>query len=325
MPQLLLCNTAITSNTLENTLGITTDTITGAGCVNPNILNAYRPYLATDKKPTAEDFAILTQFSNAPVTKEITQLSLCYGTDNTLALAEISGKLKNSGIGVMGASTGIYGNRLASFTNSVKNYQSALMNYRQVMKSGGATKSLAKQNVIRAFQKMQIGFKHELNSVTAGIKATRKGIPLTNSTRAMNIARSSRTAVKLDISSQVQASQLARFGKNVNFLGNGLAVIDFASRVGHIQNSYNAGEGWERDLFIESMSFATSAATGIGVINVGSAALSFFLVATPMGWVGLIVGGVIVAGVAAGASMSMNSAVSGNSGDWYDSIMKSIN
>ena len=308
MSQLLLCNSPISSNALENTLGISTDTITGVGCVNPNILNAYSPYLATDKKPTAKDFAILTQFSNATVAKEVTELSLCYGTDNTLALAEISDRLQNSGIEVIGASSGIYVTRLASFTDAVKSYQSALMSYREVMKSGGATKTLAKQNVIRAFQKMQIGFKHELNSVTAGIKASQKGIPLTNSTRAMNIARSSRTAIKLELSSQVQASQLSRFGKNVKFLGNGLAVIDFASRVGSIQNSYSAGENWERELFVESSSFAFSAMAG-------SLVISFITVATPVGWVGLIIG-------AAAVSMGTNLLVKENAGNKYDQIME---
>lgn len=322
MSQLLLCNSPVTSNLLENTFTLGADTITGVGCVNPNILNAHQPYLATDKKPTAEDYAILTQFSNAPVTKELTQLSLCYGVDNTLALSEISDRLKNAGIGVMGASTGIYGNRLASFTDSVKNYQNALMNYRNVMKSGGVNKMLAKQNVTRAFKKMQIGFQHELRSVTGSIKASQKGIPLTNSTRAMNIAKSSRNVVKLEINSQVQASQLARFGKSAKFLGNGLAVIDFASRVGNVQNSYNAGENWERELFIESTSFALSAATGVAAVNVGSAALTFLLFATPAGWVGLIIGGVVVAGVAAGASMGMNSYAKENAGSKYDQIMK---
>jgi len=321
MPQLLLCNTSTTSNTLDHKLGIAPDTVSGVGCSNPGTLNAYRPYLATDKTPTAEDFAILTQFSNVPVSKELTHLSLCYGADTTLALSEISDKLKKSGIGVMGAGTSIYGNRLASFTDAVKNYQGSLMNYREVMKAGGASKVLAKQNVVRAFEKMQIGFQHELRSVSGGIKASQKGIPLTNVTRAMNIAKSSRTVVKLEINNQLQASQLARFGKSAKLLGNGLAVIDFASRIGNIQNSYIAGENWERELFIESSSFAASAATGVAAVNVGSAALTFLLVATPVGWVGLIIGGIAVAGVAAGASMWVNDKTKKNSGSLYDDIM----
>ena len=325
MSQVLLCSSPTSSSSLQNSLGMTTDTITGIGCMNPDNLNAYHPYLASDTTPSAEDLAILTQFSQATVTKEITNMSLCYGADNTLALAEMTDKLKNSGIAMMESSSSIYNNRLASFTDSVKNYQDALLKYRDVMKTGGASKTLAKQNVIRAFEKMQIGFKHELQSVSAGIKASQKGTPLTNVTRGMNIAKSSRTAIKLDISSQTQASQLARFGSHAKLLGNGLAVINFASRAGNIKSSYAGGGNWERDLFIESSSFALSAATGVAAINVGSAALSFLLVATPVGWVGLIVGGIAVAGIAAGASMGMNSLVLNNSGGVYDYIMSLIN
>ncbi len=321
MPQVLLCSSPTSSRSLQNSLGTTADTITGIGCMNPDSLNAYHPYLASDATPSAEDLAILTQFSQAPVTKEITNMSLCYGADNTLALADVTDKLKNAGIGIMGSSSSLYTNRLASFTDSVRNYQSALMMYRDVMKTGGASKTLAKQNVARAFDKMQIGFKHELRSVSAGIKASQKGTPLTNINRGMNIARSSRTAVKLDITSQVQASQLRRFGMSAKLLGNGLAVIDFASRAGNIHNSYTAGENWERELFIESMSFATSATAGVVTLNAGTAALGFLMVATPIGWVGLIVGGIAVAGVAAGASIWTNNQLKNNSGNWYDSLM----
>jgi hypothetical protein len=108
------------------------------------------------------------------------------------------------------------------------------------------------------------------------------------------------------------------------FLGNGLAVIDFGSRVGNIHNSYQAGGNWERDLFIESSSFAASAITGTAVVNVGGAALGFLMVATPVGWVGLIVGGIAVAGVAAYSSIRVNSTFKDNGGAWYDSIMTSL-
>lgn len=321
MAQIVLCNAPVSSNTLENTLGMTAEKITGVGCINPNTLNAYQPYLASDSTPTASDFAILNQFGSGTVTKELTNLSLCYGEDNTLALAEISDKLQGAGIGVMGASSSVYGNRLASFTDSVKNYQDALLKYRDAMKSGRANKALAKQNVTRAFGKMQFGFKQELNSVNAGIKSGQKALAINNPTRAMNIARSSRNTVKLELTSQVQASQLARFGKSTKFLGNGLVVIDFASRVGNVHNSYAAGENWERELFIESMSFATSATAGVVTVNAGTAALGFLMVATPIGWVGLIIGGIAVAGVAAGASIWTNNQFKNNSGNWYDSIM----
>jgi urocanate hydratase len=102
-------------------------------------------------------------------------------------------------------------------------------------------------------------------------------------------------------------------------------VIDFASRVGEIQNSYQAGENWEREMFIESASFASSAITGeivaTGGAAVAEAALVCFLGATPAGWV-LVIVGLAVAGVAAGASIYANNKIKKEGGAWYDSIMK---
>lgn len=49
------------------------------------------------------------------------------------------------------------------------------------------------------------------------------------------------------------------------------------------------------------------------------------MMATPIGRVGLIVGGVAIIGTAAVAFISINNAVKNNSGDWYDAIMNGIN
>ncbi|MCP4238670.1 MAG: hypothetical protein GY770_34725 [Aestuariibacter sp.] len=78
-----------------------------------------------------------------------------------------------------------------------------------------------------------------------------------------------------------------------------------------MKNSYDVDGEWERELFIESFSFAASA--GVGVV-----ALSILTVATPVGWV------LLIAGTAA-ASMGMNHLIKENSGNWYDAIMKSLN
>ncbi len=45
------------------------------------------------------------------------------------------------------------------------------------------------------------------------------------------------------------------------------------------------------------------------------------MVATPVGWVGLIIGGLAVAGAAATTSIVVNNAMQDNSGGWYDAIM----
>ncbi len=106
--------------------------------------------------------------------------------------------------------------------------------------------------------------------------------------------------------------------------GNGLAVIDFGSRIGDIHNEYEAGGDWERKMFIESTSFATSAAAGVITAKLGASALLFIVSATPVGWVGMLIGGALLVGMAAGTSMGVNSYLKENSGAWYDGIMNWI-
>lgn len=142
--------------------------------------------------------------------------------------------------------------------------------------------------------------------------------------RGVNLARSSRSVAKLDITSQVQASRLAQLGRHAKFLGNGLVILNVAERVGNIHTSYQAGQKWERELFIESSSFAASAVMGAVLTNIGSSALILLTVATPGGWV-LIIGGLAVAGVAAGGAMAMNSYAKDSSGGLYDYIMSGLN
>ncbi|MCF6251000.1 MAG: hypothetical protein L3J75_06990 [Methylococcaceae bacterium] len=172
-----------------------------------------------------------------------------------------------------------------------------------------------------AFEKMQRNYRHELNIVTERSRAlAKRGTPLTDVERGRHIAQSSRTAVKLNVMSQVQASNLVKFAKQAKFLGNGLAVIDFGTRVGNIHNSYQTGGDWERDLFIESSSFSASVVAGTLAVNGG---LALLMVAIPVGWVA-VVAGLAIAGVAAASSIGMNNYVKENSGNLYDDILKWI-
>ena len=312
MTEVLLCNHSTPSSLLENQCGINPEYIHGSNCVNPDRLNSYTPYLMCEDL-SAKDRDILNLLRPRPVSRQVTDMSLTFGEDNTLAIAEIYDKLKDYNIGLVGAGASVYGQRLKGFGEAVNRYQTALLTYRDTMKgnASSAARTLAKQRAVGAFQKLQVGFKHELNAVTAGVKAGRRGMPLTNVTRATNIARSSRNIATLNLTSRVQASQLARLGSHTKMLGNGLAIIDFGTRIGNIKNSYQSGGNWERDLFIESSSFAASA-------SIGMLALTVFTVATPVGWVLLIAGG-------AAASMGVNHLIKENSGAWYDTIMLSLN
>jgi hypothetical protein len=307
------------ADSLSNKCGIDPSFIQGRGCSKPSTLSAFTPYVLGEDL-SAFDTSLIARLSAPKEARELTSLSLSFGGDNTMALAEMTKKLQEYNVGLVGASTSVYANRLGGFAGAVKEYQGALMAYRSAMKSNSASKAIAKQKVFKSFQNLQFRFKHELNAVNAGIKA-RRGTPLSSAARATNIARSSRNVAKLNVTSQVQAHNLAKFTQHAKFLGNGLAVIDFTSRVGSIHNEYKSGGEWERELFIESSSFALSAVAGSLAVNAG---LGLLMIATPVGWVGLIVGGVAVAGTAAAVSMGMNGLVKENSGSWYDSLMKAI-
>ena len=259
MSEVLLCNQALSPMSLQDQCGITIDQVTDFSCKKPSLIAPHTPYLIgnnTDINPSA-----LAQLSPAPVARELTNLSLSYGGDNVLALASISAMLQDYNVGLMGSSTSVYANRIGGFAGSVKNYQAALMEYRQAVTSKSPMKVAAKQKAHMAFDRMQSQFRNELKAVTAQANAKR-GTPLTSAERATNIAKSSRNAAKLNVSSQVQVNNLVKFSKHTKFLGNGLAVIDFGSRIGNIHNSYEAGSNWERDLFIESSSFSASVITG---------------------------------------------------------------
>lgn len=145
--------------------------------------------------------------------------------------------------------------------------------------------------------------------MVAGANNSRRGTPLTNINRGLNIARDSRNAKKLFVADQAQANNLVRLSKYAKILGDGLVLLDVGSRVANIHSTYKNDGNWERELFVESSSFAASASTGLALVKVGSAALGFVMVATPLGWAGLIVGGLVVAGTAAAGSLAMNELV----------------
>lgn len=322
MSEIILCNRTYSADVFKNKCGIGIELASSLNCANPNRIDANTPYLIKNGNSSVGATS-LAKLSNPSITKNLTSLALSFGGDNLVALSSVSSQLKEYNVGLMGTSTSVYANRMGGFVGSVKNYQSALMEYSKAAKSKSPIKVAAKQKAKMAFDKMQKSFKHEVKVVSSQVKSNR-GTPITNFDRGANIARSSRNMAKLDITTPVQADKIVKFTKHAKLLGNGLAVIDFGSRVGNIHNSYKAGNNWEREMFIESSSFAASAAVGIGTVNAGAAAITFLMVATPVGWVGLIVGGLVVAGVAASSSIMTNNYIKNNSGDAYDVIMKEL-
>ncbi|MCG6202504.1 hypothetical protein [Psychromonas antarctica] len=323
MSEIILCNRTFSASAFKNECGIGIELASSLTCPNPDMIIANKPYLLKNGHSTL-GATTLAKLSNPAITQNLTSLALSFGGDNLLALSAISAQLQEYNVGLMGASTSVYANRMGGFVGSVKTYQSALMEYRQAAITKSPSKMAARQKAKMAFDKMQNSFRHEVKVVTSQVKSGR-GTPMTNFKRGADIARSSRSIAKLDLINPVQADNIVKLTKHAKFLGNGLAVIDFGSRVGNIHNSYKAGANWEREMFIESSSFATSAMAGTAAVNVGGVVLGFLIVATPIGWVGLIVGGIAVAGVAAATSIVTNQVVKENAGGVYDSIMMQLN
>lgn len=318
MSEIILCNRNFSGAAFKNECGIGIELTSSLTCTNPNLLVANQPYILKGGNSAIGSTA-LGKLSNPEITRNLTSLALSFGGDNLIALSVITSKLQEYNVGLMGASASAYESRVGGFVGAVKNYQLALLEYRQALKS--PTKVAARQKAKIAFDKMQNNYKYEVKQVTRQIKSTR-GTPLTSFKRGTDIARSSRSITKLNLVNSIQVDNVVKFVKHAKYLGNGLALIDFSSRIGNIKNSYKAGGNWEREMFIESSSFAASVATGSLVVDAGLALLVFV---TPFGWMGIAIGGLAVAGGATLASIAVNNEFKNNSGDWYDAIMTVVN
>lgn len=319
MSTVLLCNRDLASPVIQQACNLNLQQLSAPHCPNPKIVRANTPYLVNGHSDS-HGKRIQNLLSPPQVARSVTDFSLTFGEDNTIAIATMMDQLRDYNIALTGASTTVYGQRIEGFALSVKQYQEALLSYRDAKLSRANNQAQLRQQAHIAFQKMQARFKAELNAVTSHIRS-RRGTPLTSAERGTNIASGSRNTVKLQFNSEIEAHRLVRLSSYTKILGNGLAVIDFGSRVGKVHNSYQAGGNWERDLFIESSSFAASATAGTLIANAG---VGLLLAATPLGWTALIVGGLLVAGSAAAAAVVVNDQVQKNSGEMYDKILDAL-
>ena len=315
MAEILLSNRTLPNAQLEQQCSITGDDIYGEE--KSLTVSANQPYLI-GKEPSRIELAILHTLRNAQKNQQLTEIALSLGEDETVAIAEMMKKLQDDPSTLIGSATGTYGTRASGFKGAVYKYQQALMQYRNTItsKAPKASQLGAKQAAFRAFNDMQHKFQLEMNVITSHSKA-RKGTALTNPTRATNIARHGRNAAKLNVTSQAQAHDLVNLSKHAKTLGTGLVMLDFAGRIGKIHNSYQADGNWEREMFIESSSFAASAAGSAAVAGV----LSFFIFSTPLGWVGLIAGGAAITTLSAGTSIYINDHIHNIGGKLYDNVM----
>jgi len=339
MSEILLSNQSLSASHLKQQAGVEVNNLSSLASQNPKGIQAYTPYVVSpvvspsnstspSKKnlsvtiPTTIERSKISLLSDPNVCRTVTDLSLCYGADNIMAIADVMAPYS---VGTTGAAAKVYGNRMSDFGTSIKKYQDALLEYRKTSRAKSSTpadKALAKVKATVAYERLQSKFAYELKFSTRRLKAKQTlRSSLMNPQRGLNIAQSSRNVTKLNLTDSVHTKSLMNFAKKTQYLGNGLAIIDFGSRLGNIQNEYKAGGNWEKEMFIESVSFAASATAGIAAVNVGTAALGLLVVATPIGWVGLLVAGAAVAVSAAGTAILTDRYIKSNADSWYDSIM----
>ncbi|MFV8783969.1 hypothetical protein ACNKU7_16235 [Microbulbifer sp. SA54] len=319
MSTLLLCNRDMTSPAIQQACSANLQQYSAPHCPDPRIARANTPYLLNGHSDS-QGKRIQTLLAPPQVARSVTELSLTFGEDNTIAIAAMMDQLRDYNIALTGASTSVYDERIKGFAESVKRYQVALLSYRDAKLSQATNQAQLKQQAHTAFYKMQAQFRAELNAATSHIRS-RRGTPLTSAERGTNIASSSRSVAKLQLSNEIQAHKLVKFSQYTTLLGNGLAVIDFGSKAGRVHSSYKAGGNWEKDLFIESSRFAASAGAGVIAAKAG---LALFMFATPVGWAAVIAGGLIIAGTAT-ISITADRHFEKNGEMYYDTIMHALN
>lgn len=106
MSEILLCDKSLSPTTFQYQCRIDINQISAFNCAKPSLVAVNTPYII-ETTPTAKGQSILSQISPMPVSSELTNLSLSYGGDCVIALADITAKLRDYNIGLIGASTSV--------------------------------------------------------------------------------------------------------------------------------------------------------------------------------------------------------------------------
>lgn len=266
------------------------------------------------------DLDVLSILSAANASADLSRMTEQFGNNEVQILASLQDCLTAT----FSSGASVYGQRMDQLKSHVEAYERALLIHRETRLVGSPLQiSRSADDVHASFNKLQAVFQNEVRVITAGVKS-RRGLVLTNHQRGLNIARSSRHPNKLYIQNQTNAHQLVRLTKHTKVFNNGIAVIDFSSRVGRIKNAHAAGDDWYREMFIQSSSFAVSSVSATAVAKVGVAGLGVLMMLTPVGPVALVIAGVAIVASAAATSIAANHIVMNDAGGVYDKVMEAL-
>lgn len=304
---------------------------TGLICSDPNIilrdslnrqpvmLQANMPYMVSDQVRPG-DLDVLSILSATNASADLSRMTEEFGSNGVQVLAS----LQDSLTATFSSGASVYGQRMVQLKSHVEAYERALLAHRAISLAGSPLQISRSADEVRvSFNKLQAVFQNEIRAITSDVKS-RRGLVLTNHQRGLNIARNSRHSSKLYVQNQTNAHQLVRLTKHTKVFNNGIAVIDFSSRVGHIKNAHAAGDDWYREMFIQSSSFAVSSISATVVSKVGVAGLGVLMMLTPVGPVALVLAGVAIAASAAATGIAANHIVMNDAGGVYDKVMETL-
>jgi hypothetical protein len=262
-------------------------------------------------------------------------LSKTFGEHNISTIAEIHHKLQTGNVhekhheqeslgefsqSYADKTAGLLAKRGEKLVEATHDYKKHLLQYHKAIKSKNpGARATAKIKAKAAFDNMQKHFQAEMKLIN-GRSAAKQVTPLNSFRRATTLAESGAHVSKLNVVDQVEASKIGKLAKSSKLIGNGLAVLDFTTGIAKINTSYQKGENWEREMFVESSAFVATAVIGEAAAEVGA----LLLMATPIGWVGLLVAGAVIvgtAGVAAVAAGAAKNKIENNAGGVFDDIM----
>lgn len=223
--------------------------------------------------------------------------------DNKRALADAA----------VGATAGQYDKFVAALTN-YKNSLEALRAANQQRLPRSQLVQL-EQVVRNNWQRLNSQFRVQLQRLLGEVSA-RRGTPLSNPQRAINIARSSRNAAALAIETTSEVRAISRFATGLKGAGTGFVILDAGVRANTVYNDYQAGKDWQRSAVVETTSMGFSVATAAVTTDaVIAAGIAIGLCATPVGWVVAIGLGAVAAYFSASA---VNGVTANLAGQLYD-------
>jgi hypothetical protein len=148
MTELLFCTEPLTPDQLQAQHQLEMNNLLGLNDSKPSIIKPYSPYII-ENALTELDRGIYNQLSTLPhpQAKELTQIAQSVGAENTVAIADVTSKLQDYNLGMIGAATSVYAKRLEGFAGTVQHYQERLLAYRAAVKSNSQAVPLEKTRV----------------------------------------------------------------------------------------------------------------------------------------------------------------------------------